>query len=119
MHLGKVPVRLPSSLLLRIPSKALCKAQGGGTHAKGAGQAKGKSDAAPSTEDDVKIDMKALPAAVRRQLSRPRWRTDFLKGCCTEILCPLPHHSENSSCRDKGKGSCVQGCWCVEIGFKE
>ena len=38
--------------------------------------------------------MKIWPSAVRRQLSRPRWCPDFLRGCCKKENCALPHLSE-------------------------
>ena len=56
----------------------------GGKKNKGKGKGKNKSDAARSKEGKGNIDMQALPAAVRRQLSRPRWSSDFLNGCCTQ-----------------------------------
>ena len=54
-----------------------------GNARQGQGQTTGKTDAAPSKEDDGKIDMNALQTAVRRRLSRPMWCTIF----------ETPHHS--------------------------
>ena len=71
------------------------QSQGAGNHkSKGKGKVKHKSDAAPSKEVEGKIDTQALPAVVRRQLSRPRWCSDFLKGCSTKNPCPFPHYTE-------------------------
>ncbi len=71
-------------------------ARGGkGKHkCKGEGKSNLKGDAAPANADEERLDMKALPAAALRQWSRPRWCSDFLKGCCTKDPCPYPHHSE-------------------------
>ena len=72
---------------------------------KGKGRGKSKSDALPSKEGEGKIDMQVLPAVVRRQLSRPRWCSDYLKGCCNKNLCPCPHHSEQVVSEIKEKES--------------
>ena len=50
-----------------------------------------KSDASPANVDEERIDTKALPAAARRQLSRPRWCSDFSeKGCLHSRTLSLP-----------------------------
>ena len=56
---------------------------------KGKGKSKLKGDAAPANAEE-RLDTKALLAVARRQLSRPRWCSDFLKGCCTKDPCLYP-----------------------------
>ena len=41
------------------------------------GNGKGDKFAAPAGRSDGLVDLKALPVAVRRDLSRPKWRNDF------------------------------------------
>ena len=59
----------------------------------------------PSREGNGTVDMQALPAAVRRQLSRPRWCPDFVQGCCKKDHCPLPDLSETVVPEIKDKDS--------------
>ena len=70
---------------------------------KSKGKSKLKGDVAPANVDEDRIDMKALPAVARRELSRPRWCSDLLKGCCTKDPCPYPHHSETVVVKIKEK----------------
>ena len=72
---------------------------------KGKGKSKVKSDAAPSNEDGGKVDLKALPVEVRRQLSRRRWCADFFEGWLfiKKDPCSLPHHLETVVAETKEK----------------
>ncbi|MFM7980489.1 MAG: hypothetical protein ACKPKO_14340, partial [Candidatus Fonsibacter sp.] len=71
------------------------KGQSKGTY-NSTGKHKLKGDASPAEQGDDKVDLKALPVVVRRQLPRPRWCSDFLKGRCAKDACPFPQLSENS-----------------------
>ena len=86
---------------------------------KGKGKSKFKGDAAPAANDEDRLDMEALPTAAHRHLSRPRWCSDFLKGCCTKDPCPYPPPPSlgNSRSRYKRKGRCVQGSGRSENGL--
>ena len=68
----------------------------------GKNKSKLKGYVAPANNDEERLDMKALPVAARRKLSRPRLCSDFLKGCYTKGPCPH-HRSETVVAETKEK----------------
>ena len=103
--LGGNAGQIPKQTATRQQSKGSERGASQGKKGKGKGKGKGKPDALPSKEDDGKIHLNALPSAVRRQLSRPRWCSDYLKGCCNKDPCQFPHHSEQVVAEIKEKDS--------------
>lgn len=69
----------------------------------GKGKHKIKNDASPADQSEDNIDLKVLPVVVRRQWSKPRWCSDFLKGRHAKDACPFPHMSETIVAKIKDK----------------